>query len=92
MSGKDSGCVCPVMRGSWLLAGCMCDGVCLCCGELLLERVSLSSGDQLMKKPMSCGTASCDLISMASLTLRWCQNWTRAMGLVSFQLMRWSCS
>ena len=57
-------------------------------------RVGLSSGDQmsLMKKPMSCGTVLCDLISMASLTLRWCQNWTGAMRLVSFQLMRWSCS
>ena len=72
------------MRGSWLLAGCVCDGVCLRCGELLLERVSLSSGDQLMKKPMSCGTVLRDLISMASLTLRWCQNWSRAMNLVLF--------
>ena len=44
----------------------------------------------LMKKPMSCGTVLCDLISMAFLTLRWCQNWTGAMSLVSFQLMRWS--
>ena len=89
MGRKDSGCVCPVIHGSWLLAGCVCDGVCQCCGELLL-----SSGDQmlLMKKPMSCGTVLCDLISMASLTLRWCQNWTRAMILVSFQLMLWSCS
>ena len=37
MGGKDSGCICPVMRESWLLAGCVCDGVCQCCGELLLE-------------------------------------------------------
>ena len=49
-------------------------------------RVGLSSGDQmsLTKKPMSCGTVLCDFISVASLTLRWCQNWTGAMSLVSF--------
>ena len=71
MGGKDSGCVCPVVHWSWLLAGCVSVLWCASVG-----RVGLSSGDQmsLMKKPMSCGTVLCDLISMASLTLRWCQN------------------
>ena len=37
LGGKDRSCFCPVKRVSWLLAGCVCVGVCQCCGELLLE-------------------------------------------------------
>ncbi len=29
---------------AWELAGCVCSGVCRCCGELLIK-VGLSSGD-----------------------------------------------
>ena len=57
-----------------------------CCWKGGLDQMSL------IKKPMYCGTVLRDLIYMASLTLRWCQNWTGVMSLVSFQLMRWSCS
>ena len=82
------------MHGSWLLAECVCNGVCQCCGELLLEGWAwvVVTRCRLWKKPMSCGTVLCDLISTASLTLHWCQNWTGVMSLVSSQLMRWSCS
>ncbi len=56
--------------------------------------VGLRSGDQmsLMKNPMSCGTVLWALISIASLTLRWCQNLTGAMSLACFHLVIWSCS
>ena len=37
LGGKDRSCSCPVKRVSWLLSGCVCVGVCQCCGELLLE-------------------------------------------------------
>ena len=37
LCGKDGSCCCPVKRVSRLQAGCVCVGVCQCCGELLLE-------------------------------------------------------
>ncbi len=37
LGGKGPSCSCPVKRVGWLLAGCVCVGVCQCCGELLLE-------------------------------------------------------
>ena len=57
--------------------GCWLDVCALECVSVVASccwKGGLSSGDQmsLMKKPMSCGTVLCDLICMASLTLRWC--------------------
>ena len=78
-----------------LLAGWMC----VCWRVTFLwwvaaGRIGLRMGDQmlLMKNPISCWTVWCACISIASLTLCWCQDCTGAMSLAWFQLMRWSCS
>ncbi len=82
-------------RWSWLLAGCVCAGVCHCCGELLLEGfawVVVTICRWWRTRDVLCRTVLCALISIGSLTLCWCQNLTGAMSLACFQLMRWSCS